>query len=73
MRAAPTRARCEFVTNLPDWSVCELATMGASYEPDVGMPLRHVPGVVDETRVRDELMRQLARPLVEDRTLADRA
>lgn len=52
--------------------MCELATMGASYEPDVARALREVPGIVDETRVRDELVRRLARSLVEDRTRADR-
>lgn len=56
----------------PHWSVCELATMGASYEPDVARALREVPGVVDATRVRDELVRRLARALVEDRSRADR-
>jgi hypothetical protein len=52
----------------PHWSVCEVATMGASYEPDVARALREVPGVVDETRVRHELVCRLARALVEDRT-----
>lgn len=56
----------------PHWSVCELATLGASYEPDVARALREVPGIVDETRVRDGLVRRLARSLLEDRTRADR-
>lgn len=56
----------------PHWSVCELATMGSRYEPDVVHALRDVPGVVDKAWVRDELVRRLAQGLAEDRTRADR-
>ena len=36
------------VEDHPHWSVCELTTMGASYDPDVARALREIPGVVDE-------------------------
>ncbi len=56
----------------PHWSVCELAMMGASYDPDVVHGLREVPGVADEVWVRDELVRRLAQGLAEDHTRAER-
>lgn len=56
----------------PHWSVCELATMGRSYEPDVVQALREVPGELDDTWVRHEVIRQLARGLAQDRTRADK-
>lgn len=56
----------------PHWSLCELATMSASYEPDVVHALREVPGVVDEAWVRGELVHRLAEGLAEDHTRADR-
>ena len=64
----------------PHFSVCELATMEASFEPDVVHALREVPGVVDETWVRAEFVRRLAQgfaqgfaqALAEDHRRADR-
>src|SRR5690606_6908280 len=55
----------------PHWSVCELATMSRSYEPDVIRALREVPGEPDEAWVRKEVIRQLHRGLAEDRSRAD--
>lgn len=56
----------------PHWSICELATMGASYEPDVVHALREVPGTADGVWVRSELVRRLAQGLAEDASRADR-
>jgi hypothetical protein len=56
----------------PHWSVCDLATMGASYDPEVVHALREVPGLVDQEWVRDELVRRLAQGLAEHHTRADR-
>ena len=56
----------------PHWAVCELATMGASYEPDVVRALRDVPGVVDDQWVRGEVLRRLGQGLAQDRSRADR-
>lgn len=56
----------------PHWSLCEIATMGKSYEPDVARALREVPGELDEAWVRQEVIRQLARGLAEDRSRADK-
>lgn len=56
----------------PHWSVCEVATMGKSYEPDVARALREVPGEFDEKWLCQEVIQQLARGLAEDRTRADK-
>lgn len=56
----------------PHWTICELATMGKSYEPDVIRALREVPGEVDEAWVRQDVVRTLARGLAEDRSRADK-
>jgi hypothetical protein len=55
----------------PHWSVCELATMSKSYEPDVANALREVPGELDAIWVRKEVVRMLARGLAADRRRAD--
>lgn len=56
----------------PHWSVCELATMGRSYELDVIQALGEVLVELDEAWVRQEVVRQLARGLAEDRLRADK-
>ncbi len=56
----------------PHWSICELATMGSSYEPDVVRALREVPGTADGVWVRSELLRRLEEELTEDASRADR-
>lgn len=56
----------------PHWSICELATMGSSCEPDVVHTLRDVPGTADEVWVRSNLVRRLAQELAEDASSVDR-
>jgi len=55
----------------PDAAICEVATSGRRYEPDVVAALREVPGTFDEAQVSRNLVRVLADGLQRDRGRAD--
>lgn len=55
----------------PHWSICEVATMGAKYAPDVAAALREVPGKPEPSVVKRLVLKHLANALADDAGRAD--
>lgn len=55
----------------PHWAICELATCGREYPPDVVRRLRDVPGVADVLASRALVLRILSDSLARDSRCAD--